>query len=376
MAISEIPQFVPYQHLDHKITIAESIVFKAHYISRLMGADSTSNFKNIVDTWKNHMTYFKKAMPKADYSQAEKMLGFMNNYMAMKVNPKSEESRKFWGRFTTAFGLENGSFLGHEGNTSNKLDDKQMSYWTKVYNGLEKYKNGIWLSPQGKITQGGKVVTKPIDYSKVPPSDYWKGSWGPDPVKDASGNALYNSHHFAAQIFNQDSSEFLPVSHNSVLSASEDIAINVPKEDLHNNYPIKFLTLFESSRLGNKLTAQDHLFCRGIEKMFADWVSGKKVTGVSHLFVKHTSNFWTKWKEWNADITGEETGTGHQPDLEENENVEVKPEEAESKSSVKSKKVWHMVSKWLGKGKNIKNQNTYNGLDKVAGGYMKKHMNC
>lgn len=49
---------------------------------------------------------------------------------------------------------------------------------------------------------------------------------------------------------------------------------------------LKYLNLFESARLGNKLTAEDQLFSRVIEKMLADWVT-KNHNG-------WFSNFWSQ----------------------------------------------------------------------------------
>lgn len=106
-------------------------------------------------------------------------------------------------------------------------------------------------------------------------------AWGPEPIRDNKGNTLMDKQAIAAQILN-DSAHFLR-GNARVLSAQDsdeyegtngpsdgendgsDIGINVAPIERSSATALKYLNLFESSRLGNKLTAEDQLFSRVIE---------------------------------------------------------------------------------------------------------------
>ena len=321
ISLDQIPRFRLFPHLNPAANVAEATVYKAHYVSRMLGSEATSDFSNVVKVWRNHLMYLKTWMEPKDIKIAGSIYNLMLAYENMKEKRSSRdsaESSMFWTRFMTLLDFENGDILTDEGNPDQKVTGAQLKYWRKLEWGLNFYNTPRWVTPQGKIQKGSFMKHNLLPQKTIPYSgeqkDFYIGAWGPEPRKDDKGNERYDKHHFAAQFFNdkpkngQDIVVNLPredaarvserrrMTHKAanrknhkiwwLFGGKKDdtpkgIPISIPREDdpsseklkiaLRKNYGLRFLGIFESVRLGNKLTSEDHLFCRGAEKVIGHW---------------------------------------------------------------------------------------------------------
>jgi len=310
-AAKNIPEWKDYPHMDISVTLAEYTVFKAHWISRIMGADSESKFFNIPVVFKHYLNKFKGEITSDNVEIANNVNGYVE--IKKKVAAGDVDARKFWGRVTAFADFKDGKMLySEDGHSNKKVSGSQLKYWSRIEKGVNFFSSPKWLDNQGMIMKTSlkhHIMEEPVtNYS---PQDFWKGSWGPAPIKDLEGNEQYTKHHLAAEAFNSETAE-------------QGIAINAEIDDPHLkkdftgmgsyggsvyglggweklNIGQSFLGLFESTRLGNKLTAEDHMFSRVVESMLAHWATSKHVAvkgGAKRRVLLENSADWKNMHDW------------------------------------------------------------------------------
>ena len=104
-------------------------------------------------------------------------------------------------------------------------------------------------------------------------------------------------HAVAAQILNDHA--MLNDAFDGKRILSEDgIAIDIAPIGESTAYAMKYLHLFESSRLGNNLTSEDQLFSRVVEKMISDWMLDNHHDWVTWNGIKEgVKKGWDKTKD-------------------------------------------------------------------------------
>lgn len=267
----EVPAFKAAEHLNPIVSEAERLVFVSHYLNRMIGtvAEDKSEFTNIADTWHRFLEFDSKSMSSSDAETAGEILAMMRAYQEMKTKRSMNDpsASMFWPRIATLMNFQDGSSLYSEGKDTPRATGKQLDFWTRAENSINKFRTPQWINQKGEIVASSGVLAK----SENQETEYWRNAWGQDPLKDSEGNQLTTHHMIATQILNDHSLLNEAFSNKRILSEG-GIPIDIAPIDESTAYAFKYLHLFESGRLGNNLTSEDQLFSRVVEKMISDWM--------------------------------------------------------------------------------------------------------
>jgi hypothetical protein len=266
-----VPPFNPGRSIGARFRLANAMIFKANVLAQMVGYEGPSNFANVLSTWHYHVRHFKKEMSAADYTNAVVIEKMMKMYLDKKRGD-GLEYQNFWLKVFPTFGFENGASLTPD-RSYQATDKPEYAFWAKAEQLISQYRNGLWVDAEGKqvqaefagVTLNGKRLASSVE-------DYWKGAWGPEPLKDNLGNSFYTKNLIAAEIFN----------HNK-----EKLGFNFSMKQAVKNEGLRFLNIFESARLGNNLDSDDHQFCGAIESMIGAWVAkpnSKLLSDVQEVF--------------------------------------------------------------------------------------------
>jgi len=246
-------------NLSPEKSTSNAMIFKANVLAQMLGFSEGSTFANVLNTWDYHLQHFQGEMSVNDVQNAVIIKKLMKMYLAKKSG-NSLEYQNFWMKILPTFGMKNKQNLVAPAGLK-ATNKAQLKFWMKAENMISLYKNGKWVSSQGKIVKGaqGSLIAK----TRVADSlkNYWVGAWGPEPVQDTLGNSLYTRQNIAAEIYN----------HNS-----ENFDFNFDMKSAVQFESLRFLNIFESARLGNKIDQDDHQFCSAVEAMIMSWVQNPK----------------------------------------------------------------------------------------------------
>jgi hypothetical protein len=239
---SQIPAYTPTKGGDQAVNEAEKLMFVSHYLNRLVGTFSAeqSEFDNVIATWKTSLESDSATMSAVDREAATEILAIMDSYKEMKDKRANGEdfATQFWPRLAVLANIQDGSNLYSEGNAK-RASGRQLDFWTKAESLLNKFRTAQWVNTQGEI-----VAT----YS--------------------NGDQLTNQHMVAAQIINDKS--LLAEAFGSKRILADHMATGI-----HIEIPtisVKYFHLFQSARLGNKMSSEDQLFSRAVEGLMANWI--------------------------------------------------------------------------------------------------------
>ena len=306
----EVPAFKAAEHLNPIVSEAERLVFVSHYLNRMIGtvAEDKSEFTNIADTWHRFLEFDSKSMSSSDAETAGEILAMMRAYQEMKTKRSMNDpsASMFWPRISTLMNFQDGSSLYSEGKDTPRATGKQLDFWTRAENSINKFRTPQWINQKGEIVASSGVLAK----SENQETEYWRNAWGQDPLKDSEGNQLTTHHMIATQILNDHSLLNEAFSNKRILSDG-GIPIDIAPIDESTAYAFKYLHLFESGRLGNNLTSEDQLFSRVVEKMISDWM----INNHAGLVDKITGGVKKGWdatkngvkKGWDATKNGAST---------------------------------------------------------------------
>lgn len=244
-----IPAFSRLVNAPKRAIVADAMIFKANAIAKLAGgAEETSTFSNVVTTWAKYLEHDRKKMSETNHKCALVILNFMKKYLAVKET-SGPEKQMFFAKAFALLNFRNGeSFVkGHHAATGH-----QLRYWKFVQANLKEFNQPKWIDKHGKPLKQHLVHKLKADTK----TGYWKGAWGPEPVQDTNGNSLYTKHNIAAQMFNHNLKN-LPFNFNRAMTSKF--------------IPLRYLQLFESSRLGNKIDADDQQMTHAVERLIKSW---------------------------------------------------------------------------------------------------------
>ncbi len=121
------------------------------------------------------------------------------------------------------------------------------------------------------MSHHGALINKTTEYNK---DNYFTDLWGP--VAATENEILISQQSMAPKILNKSYFYFQQKANNDrVLEAATE----------KNTQAFKYLNLFESLRLGNKMTKEDNKFAKVIELMMVDWIKSTDIQeeSVSHM---------------------------------------------------------------------------------------------
>ena len=85
----------------------KNIIFKGHYLSRMAGASSHSEFTKLADNWENLLSKDSKDMDKSDKTVITSLLSIMRSYEDMKAfrSMGFHNAQNFWPTLSTMTNL-------------------------------------------------------------------------------------------------------------------------------------------------------------------------------------------------------------------------------------------------------------------------------
>lgn len=225
---------VPFFDEAHNTTnpakaIADRIVFKTHYLSRMMGASSHSEFNKLADAWYARLSKEQNRLTTDDREVATNILSVMRTYQDMKTfrSLGLTNAHNFWPTITALLNLKNGKQLVNFKASGKMAEGDQLAFWTKA----EKY-----FSTTHDLCLDQGVITE-----------------------SCTKNEALTRHEIAKHLFTSPSEFSTLRSH--VLAK-----------------PTLYTMIFETKRLSHHLTAEDQLFCRAVDSMLIRWAKNAKST--------------------------------------------------------------------------------------------------
>lgn len=216
---SKIPLFVSNANESTVTNEAESLIFKAEYISRMMGASEKSHFKNVVSDWSRALVQGKQEyrLTQEDKQLGEK-IGELLSFYKKNTHAVENNLMNLTSRLRKNLALRHQSVVGNK-----NLENLQKNYWKKASLAFGKLKSD-------------KCVNKSLQIEDT----------------DCTGPnyQIITRHNLAVQLLGIEKNFF----------------------EISEEHPaVYLLQKFEESRLRNKLTASDHLFSAVIEHLLATW---------------------------------------------------------------------------------------------------------
>jgi len=134
LTTSDIPFFnEEYGTTNPTKSIAKRILFKAHYLSKMMGASKTSEFSKVADNWFNRLNKEAFRLKENDKTVATSILSIMRSYEDMKTfrSMGLTHAKNFWPVITTLMQMkmtENHLSADSHGFSSCVVKDKQENH--------------------------------------------------------------------------------------------------------------------------------------------------------------------------------------------------------------------------------------------------------
>lgn len=193
-------------------------MFVSHYMNRLVGTVSPgqSQFRKVVATWERFLMHDLVTMAESDTEAAADILAIMASYQEMKESrAKGDDySAKFWPRMAVIADLSKGENPFDEVNAK-KATGSQLAFWTKTESLLNNFRTAKWVNKKGEEAISSGVLSQ-----KPKTKQYWRNSWGEEPVVDTHGNQLTDLHIIATEILNNESLLADAFGNSRILSAS------------------------------------------------------------------------------------------------------------------------------------------------------------
>ena len=139
LTASEIPQFTEELNSANLTkSAAKRIIFKAHYLSRMMGTTSHSEFSNVADNWYYRLSREVDRLNESDRTVATSILAMLRTYEDMKTfrSMGLNNAKNFWPVLTTLtnFNHKHGNCVGFTAmSVKDQKDESLLSKFTSIF---------------------------------------------------------------------------------------------------------------------------------------------------------------------------------------------------------------------------------------------------